>query len=258
MMTEQQNDKRIIQSVERVGAILDYLAEKPKGERLSVMARELGLNKSTAFGLVSSLEALDLVSQNEETGRYSLGVKLLRYGAAYQKNTDMISVASPVLSRLAEEYHETTHMAVRLGNEAAYVGKAESAKSIRIASNVGGTMPLYCTAIGKVLLTAMTEGELQSYLQSVRFVRFTRHTLTDGEALLRELAEVRSQGVAYDRCEREDGLVCIAAPVRDLHGKVVSAISMSMPEDRFQRYQSRDLEKSVLAAAREISHFLGY
>lgn len=252
------SEKRIIQSVERVVSILDYLAEKPRGERLSVMARDLGLNKSTAFGLVSSLEALSLLSQDGETGRYSLGVKLLRYGAAYQKNTDMISVAAPVLTRLAEEYHETTHMAVRLGTEAAYIAKAESAQSIRIASNVGGTMPLYCTAIGKILLTALSEEELRSYLQSVRFVSFTRHTVTDRESLLRELQEVRSKGLAYDCCEREDGLVCIAAPVRDLHGRVTSAISISMPEDRFKRYQSKDLENSVIAAAREISHYLGY
>lgn len=257
-MADKTNEKRIIQSVERVGSILDYLAEKPRGERLSVLARELGLNKSTAFGLVSSLEALDLLNQDEETGRYSLGVKLLRYGAAYQKNTDMISVAAPLLSRLAEEYHETTHMAVRMGNEAAYVAKAESSKSIRIASNVGGTMPLYCTAIGKILLTALSEEDLRAYMQNIRFVRYTRHTVTDGETLLRELQEVRRSGLAYDRCEREEGLVCIAAAVRDLHGRVVSAVSMSMPEDRFERYQARDLEKSVLTTAREISHFLGY
>lgn len=258
MMTENTSEKRIIQSVERVVCILDYLADKPRGEKLSVMARELGLNKSTAFGLVSSLQALDVLSQDEETGRYSLGVKLLRYGAAYQKNTDMISIAAPVLNRLAEEYHETAHMAVRLGEEAAYIAKAESAQSIRIASNVGGTMPLYCTAIGKVLLTAMTEEELRHYLETVCFTSFTRYTVTDRAELLKELQEVREQGFAYDRCEREDGLVCIAAPVRDLHGKVVSAISISMPEDRFNRYQRKDLEKSVAAAARQISHFLGY
>lgn len=256
-MAPQKDGKRVIQSIERAVSILDYLAEKPNGERLTPMSRELGLNKSTAFSLVASLEALDLISQDQDTGRYSLGVRMLQYGLSVQNHMDLVFDAQPCLDSLASLYGETVHMAVLSGNEIIYVAKAESTKTVRMVTQIGGKMPAYCSALGKVLLAALPQDQLVQLVETITFSPYTASTMRTPEALMEELERVRASGYACDREEREVGLFCVSAPVLDAHGECVAAISISLPAGRAAQHDIPKLIVSVQDTAADISCRLG-
>lgn len=257
-MSSDTGDKRVIQSVGRAVAILDYLAEKPSGERLSVISRELGLNKSTAFSLISSLETLRLLRQDEETGKYLLGVRLLQYGYAVEKSMDIISIAQPHLYKLSNEYDETCHMAVLSGCNIVYIGKAESPKTLQMSTRIGAVMPAYCSALGKALLAYLPPNKLYGVLSNVEYKKFTPNTLTSSEDLLDELKHVRIEGCGYDREEREAGLFCVSAPIFNAQKECIAAVSLSVLRAKLESVGIDRIKKSVIDTAHDISKSLGY
>ena len=257
MPANSNGNKRVLQSIERAVAILDYLAEHADGARLSTLSRDLGLNKSTAFGLLSSLEQLGLLQQDTETGAYRLGIRMLQYGLAVQKHMDLVADAKPFLDKLSAQFEETVHMAVLSEGGIVYVAKSESTKSIRMVTQIGAKTPAYCSALGKVLLAALPPEQLRSVVDGISFYPYTPATIRSREELLLELEEVRRSGIAYDREEREPGLFCISAPVKGAHGQCVAAISMSLPAGRVCQHNVEELVRAVRYTAQDISRQLG-
>ena len=136
--------------------------------------------------------------------------------------------------------------------------KIESRYTIRMYSRVGRRMPLYCTAIGKVLLAYAKDDEREAALDGVRLLAMTPNTLTTRAALDAELAQVRAQGFARDNEEREENLHCIGAPIFDYTGAVVAALSVSWPSFRYELTEERGWIDRVKSAAAAISAVLGY
>ena len=251
------SNTRVIQSIERAVSILDYLCAASSGARLTTLSRDLELNKSTAYSLISSLEILGLVRQDEETGRYTLGIRMLQYGLAVQNQINLVFDAQPYLDQLSAAYGETVHMAVLSGNEIVYIAKAESNKNIRMVTQIGGKAPAYCSALGKVMLAALSAEKLAHLLETAELTRYTDTTICTPEALQQELMTVRMRGYAYDREEREPGLFCISAPVLDANGSCVAAISISLPAGRSVQYDITELTGAVQKTAAELSLQLG-
>jgi IclR family KDG regulon transcriptional repressor len=136
--------------------------------------------------------------------------------------------------------------------------KIESRHTIRMFSRVGRRIPLYCTAIGKVLLAFSRGEERESALKGVRQLAFTQKTLTTRAALYAELERIQQQGFALDDEEHEEGIHCIGAPVFDHTGAVVAAISASWPGFRYEREEEGAKVDQVKDAAMRISELLGY
>ncbi len=129
---------------------------------------------------------------------------------------------------------------------------------LRLFAQPGTRHPVYCTGVGKVLLAWEPEEEVRRFLASIPLLRFTPNTLTDPEALIRELRSVRARGYAVDREERERGVRCVAAPVRDSQGRVVAALSVCAPASRLPRCRLPEIARLVQAAAYRISANLGW
>jgi IclR family KDG regulon transcriptional repressor len=174
------------------------------------------------------------------------------------EHIDLINVAQPVAQKLCTKLGETVHMGVLEETQAVYVLKKESSFTIRMYSRVGKSIPLYCTAIGKVLLADMNDGEIDSYLSKVQLKPFTPNTIKDPEALKRELKEVRAIGWASDTEEHEMGTLCIGAPIRDYTGKVVAAMSVSWPLFRFNHEEKELIVNSILTECNNLSMLLGW
>ena len=160
--------------------------------------------------------------------------------------------------KLCNELGETVHMGVLEDKSAVYVLKKESSFTIRMYSRVGKTIPLYCTAIGKVLLSDMSERELQHYLGRVTLKPFTPNTVKDEQALRSELEKIRNQGWASDDEEHEMGTLCIGAPIRDYTGKVIAAMSVSWPLFRFDPEDKKRIIASILTECDNLSKLLGW
>jgi len=247
-----------IQSVARALSIVDALA-KARGElALNEIASRLSLAKSTVHGLVSTLRDFGYIEQSAFTGKYRLGVRFFEIGQIVAQAWEVRTVAAPYINQLLEELSETVHLVVLDKQEVLYIDKRESSRSLRIASQVGMRLPAHCTGVGKVLMAHLSPEERRDLIDKKGLPRFTRNTLTDVEVLEEELARVRTQGFAIDNEEIMDSLRCVAAPIRDQSGRVISAISLSGPLSRMKGERFEKAIKRVRETAEEISACLGY
>ena len=171
---------------------------------------------------------------------------------------DVVSASRPFLEQLSSETSETVHLAVLDGESVVYVDKIDSPHLLRMYSHVGRRAPAYCTGLGKALLSSLTEPELRRIYPQKKLHRFTPNTITEPGRLEAELAEIRQRGVAVDNEEHEVGIVCFAAPVRERSGRVLAAISVSIPKLRFAAADRQRYVHPASLAAQSASERLGW
>jgi DNA-binding IclR family transcriptional regulator len=245
-----------IRSVDRAVTVLEILARRGD-TRVTELASELGVHKSTAFRLLTVLEERGLVEQDRDRGRYRLGFGLVRLAGAVTARMDLMRSGRPVCERLAKELGETVNIAVRQGAYAVNVDQAQGAAAISAYNWVGQLTPLHATSSGKVLLAACGPRERAELLAGA-LARYTPATITARSRLERELRSVVAAGYATTVEEYEPGLNAMAAPIRAAAGGVVAAISASGPAYRFTPERMARLAPVLVAGADEIGHFLGY
>ncbi|MEW6136851.1 MAG: IclR family transcriptional regulator [Thermodesulfobacteriota bacterium] len=223
------------------------------------MAKELGYHKSSIQRLVTTLEAHGFLERTEPPrSRFALGPITLMLGHIASQDIDLRSVARPHLQKLVDVTGETAHLCVVDQSQCYYLDKIDSGKAVRIATYVGQRLHLHCSAVGKTLLSGMTEEEVDRVISDSGLPRFTDTTITDRESLRRELDRIRESGCAYDNEEYEVGLRCVAAPVKDNLDRVVAAISLAGPVQRFTTSEVERFAIYVREAAAKISKRLGH
>lgn len=246
-----------VSSVLKVFGILEALAEQ-KEIGVTELAQKLMMSKSTTYRFVQTMKTLGFVSQEGETDKYRLTLRLFELGAKALEYIDLIELADKEMSRIAELTNETLHLGTLEGDEIIYLHKIDSGYSLRMYSRIGRRNPLYSTAIGKVLLSGYDESEVDEIMAKVRFVKHTANTLENTAALKKVLAEVRKQHYAEDNEEQEVGVRCIAAPVYNRFGHIIAAISISLPVVRFKPEELPYLVDMLHTAGRNVSEQLGF
>jgi DNA-binding IclR family transcriptional regulator len=244
-----------VQSVDRAITILEVLARL--GEvGVTELAAELSVHKSTAFRLVSTLEARGLVEQAGERGKYRLGVGLLRLAGATTARLDVVQEARPICKSLAASTGETVNIAVLSESSALYLDQVAGSSALQPHNWVGQHIPLHATSNGKVLLSSLSAERLDEVLHGLP--AYTELTITKRSALRGELDVVREQGYAVAVDELEVGLTAIAAPIRNAHGDVIASLSVSGPTFRLGEARVKELVPVVQDAADEVSRRLGF
>ena len=251
-MNEQQGTSGVIRTI----MILETLS-RHQSINLESLAKETTLPKATLLRFLSTLVNLGYVYRDPHD-LYSLTLKMFSVGSRGLEHLDLINLASPIAQRLCEELGETVHMGVLEEDSAVYVLKKESSYTIRMYSRVGKTIPLYCTAIGKILLSDMENQEINAYLERTKLKAFTPNTLTTKDQLLAELKDIRTQGRAMDNEEHEMGTLCIGSPIRDHSGKVIAAMSVSWPLFRFEPEQTDRMSQAIREATDHLSRLMGF
>lgn len=252
----------LVQTIERVAIILDIIGQYPNGLSLGDLAHDANLPKGSAHRLLSSLTYFDFVRQDPTTKNYHLGFKLISLGNLLLSQIDLRSEARPYLLDLAESVKETVHLVILDQQEALYIDKVESGgqpPGLRMVSMLGSRMPAHCTAVGKVLLSALPEEELEKLVGDKGLTKQTEKTITDFGKLKTHLQRVRTNGYAFDQEENEVGIRCVAAPIRDQLGEVIAAISISVPVSRIKAHVLRkELKNQIVETALRISRKIGY
>jgi len=244
-----------VQSVDRAVTILEVLARH--GEMgVTEVAGELGVHKSTAFRLMSTLEGRGLVEQTAERGKYQLGVGLLRLAGATTARLDVVQEARPICKALAAATGETVNVAVLSESSAFYLDQIAGSSALQPHNWVGQHIPLHATSNGKVLLSGLPVDRLDEVLHSLP--AYTGLTITKRSALRRELDTVREQGYAVAVDELEVGLTAVAAPIRNAHSDVIASLSVSGPTFRLGVDKLDDVVPQLQQAAEEVSHRLGW
>lgn len=245
-------DARPVRALDRGLLLLEVLSEA-RELPLSEVARRLHLPFSTTFRLLETLRRRGFVAQSSETGLYRLGIRAFEVGSTFLAQGQLRDVAHPIMDALVNELNETVNLAIQDGAEAVYIHRIESRLLVRKFTQLGGRTPLYCTGVGKVLLAWRPPEEAMALLGQSPLEPLTKHTMTDPQALLEELKRVRARGYAIDNEEREVGVRCVAAPVRDGKGRVIAALSLSAPASRLPRARVEKIAERVMAAADRIS-----
>lgn len=242
----------MVQTVRKVADILDlFSAEKPEWG-VSEVARELRIPKSTAHALMDSLAEQRLL-QRTDKGRYQLGWRLFELGQTLLDTTQIRIAARAVMQDLVDRLGETVHLATLDGIQAVYIERLPRVPGGRgIAARKGDRRPAYRSAVGKVLLAHREWEGITPLLRHQGLYATTENTITKLETLHEELQETRRRGYGYDVEETALTVCCIAAPIFNDRNKVIAAVSLVVPLDRFKAY-GNSYHGAVMEAARRIS-----
>ena len=224
---------------------------------LADLAARTGIPRATAFRLLSTLEQSGFLAK--EHGAYQLGIKCFVLGNIVAGGLDLRETAHPHLAALRDATRETTQLAILDHWQVVYLERMLSPLPVGfMRSRAGAILPAYCTALGKTLLAFRPDADVAAWAGSQKFAALTPRTITSAKRLLRELRAIRERGYGLDEEEREKGVCCVAAPVRNHSGQVVAAISVAGPSQRMPRVLAgSDVAEAVVAAAAAISIDLG-
>lgn len=208
--------------------LLSAIVEDAGATPLSVLAERAGLPISTAYRFVSSLERQGLVVRVSR-GRYLPGLAIHSLSGAFDPRTVIARASRPFIRKLARSVHMTVHLGVLDSDMVTYIVK-ECGGRESLFTREGMQLEAYCTAVGKVLLAALSKAEREAYLRSGPFISLTPNTITDPDLLRAELESVGEKGYAIDDSEISGNLNCAAVPIRSGRGRVVAALSLSLPQ----------------------------
>jgi DNA-binding IclR family transcriptional regulator len=248
-----------IRVLDRAIGLLSLLSEG-QPQNLTELSAHLGIGSSSTYRLLATLASHGYIEHDRAAGGYRLGLACLELSRAYLEGSDVRRVALPVLEGLRDASSETVHLGILDQMEVVYIEKLQGLHAIGLmSSRVGGRSPAYCTGLGKVLLAHLDPALVRTHFSHNGLQRFTDNTITDLESLMKHLTAIRDQGYAIDNAEHEPEVRCVAAPVFDLRGAAIAAISVSGPEARLDPYGGeRPLIEATVQASKDISRRLGH
>jgi len=246
-----------VQSLVRALGILNELAKTAGGMSLTRIAESVGLAPSTVHRLLTTLQQERYVRFDPERRLWSVGVQTFVAGSAFLKTRDLVGVARPYMRALMEECRETVNLAVEDDQEAMYVYQIERPQVVAAPARPGARVPLHCSGVGKALLAAKTDGEVDKLLPEDRMRRLTANTIVSRSALRQDIASTRERGFAIDDQEHAVGLRCVAALVFDELREPIAAISISGPTARISEANIQRLGELAREKAEKITAKLG-
>jgi len=238
---------RQVAAVQRAIAVLDELAAARAELGTNEIARRTGVNVSTISRILATLTSGGLVEHIAVTGRYRLGVGVIRLASAAGERLDIRSLARPHLAELATRTQETATLSVPGGHEAITLDYVQSPLSVRSVAEVGRASAAHATAVGKVYLAhggIVPDGPLAA---------FTERTIVDHDVLQTEVARVRERGWGQALGEREEDLNAVAVPVLDPAGQLVAILGVQGPAVRFSPRVMRTAVELLMERAGQIS-----
>ncbi len=251
-----ENEK--LQTIDRLIQIMDCFTIDQNEFGVREVSRLTGLSPSACGRLMQALRNQGMLIQHEDSKAYSIGPKSLRWAEVYTTNLDIRNVALPVINELLIETKETISLYILDGDDRLCVERMESAQNVRIVARIGRRLPLYAGSAGKLLLAFLPEKRQEEILSRTKLQPFTVKTISDINKLREELKIIRKQGYAFSDGEWVEDAAGIAAPIFDIKGDIIAALTVSGPSFRFTKEKIAFHKINVLRAAEEISKDLGY
>jgi len=238
----------------RLFSLLEVIAEKDQFFSLQSLVEETGLPKPTLHRMLQQLESAGMLQRDGDGRQYSTGVRLRRLAENLLLNNTMHGARHIVLRQLVEEAGESGNITAFSGSEVVYLDRVETAAPLRFYLHPGSRVPVHASATGKLFLAQMSPLQRRRLLAHVPLERFTANTITDFEALEREVETVKRNGYALDNEEFLPGLLCVAVlvPVNGGHsnmGVAIQAPIMRLTPDKALHFLPA-LQRAAQALAR--------
>jgi DNA-binding IclR family transcriptional regulator len=237
-------------------SVLEFFARVGEAAASDTVAT-LGISRSATYRILETLQRRGYLEINPASEKLRLGMRTAELGMAAVSGIDAVRLAPPYLRGLVEKTLETVFLAVMDSGTMVYVYKEEGPQAVKMSSRLGSRRPLYCTALGKAYMSALSDEARRALISKLDLRRFTANTITDAAALEAEVLATKERGYGVDRIEVEEGVACFGAPVRDHAGLPVAAISVAGPADRILPREG-EVGPLVAETALEISRRLGY
>ena len=246
-----------VQSLGRAFAILEEVARHREGIGLADLSKLVDLHNSTTFHLAKTMVSLGYLRQEKDSKRYRVGRPLFALAASALDEIEMVNVATPVLEELSRETGESGHFAVRMGDAVVVIARTSGPGAFQLTDRVGVVRPAHCTALGKIILASLRPDQLKRFLERVDMKPSTAKSITEIPVLLREIAEIKRSGIAFDDGEFNPEVRCVAVPVTDFTGQTIGAIGISGPIWRLSNQALHSSAQIVQAAANRLSAEFG-
>ena len=244
-----------VQSFARGLKVIRSFSARAPRQTLSEVAAATGLTRAGARRILLTLQTLGYVASDGKL--FALTPRILDLGFAYLSSMPIWNRAEPVMEDLVREVQESCSAAVLDATDIVYVLRVPTQKIMRITLGVGSRLPAWCTSMGRLLLSDLPEDELQARLAASTIEAFTKHTLTEREAITARVQQARKQGWCVVNQELEEGLISIAAPITDRAGRMVAALNISGQANRTSaKVMQESMLPALLAASRQISGLL--
>ena len=242
-----------VQSLGRAFAILEEVARHREGIGLAELSKLVGLHNSTTFHLAKTMVSLGYLRQEKDSKRYRIGRPLFALAASALDEIEMVNVATPILEELSRTTGESAHFAVRMGDAVVVIARTSGPGAFQLTDRVGVVRPAHCTALGKIILASLRPDQLTRFLERADMKPSTDKSITDVAVLLREIAEIKRTGIAFDDGEFNPEVRCVAVPVSDFTGQVVGALGISGPIWRLSNQALHNSAQIVQTAANRLS-----
>lgn len=240
-----------VKSLYKALRVLDCFTVNQPELGITEISGMLGLYKSNVHNIVDTFVKAGYLEQNPENEKYKLGMKILELGHVISSNMNLRKMILPYMQELADLTGETVYLGIPNEGEVIYLESSSPKHQLSTRSMLGVKAPLYCTGIGKAMLSFLPEETVRSIIAK-GLKKFTDHTITEPDRLLKEIAEIRARGYSIDNMEHEFGIKCVGMPILNKKKQVVAGISMSGPSLRYDD----DKIKEYAARLQEIVHAL--
>jgi DNA-binding IclR family transcriptional regulator len=241
----------------KVFAVLETVASVPRPLTVSELAVLLGVPKPTMHRIVRQLDAEGLLQREPHTRAYGPGPRLLSFAMDAMRSSMRFGPRHAVLEVLSAEVGETCNFGMIAGSAVVYLDRVEASWPFGLKFEAGSRVPLHCTSMGKLLLSALPRRRRDALISASALSRYTENTITDAGKLRRELDEIRKRGFSVDNQEFLAGVVCLAVPVSDKKGAVCAAIAISAPEARMSAAEAIEHLPALKSAAEDMAAQIG-
>jgi DNA-binding IclR family transcriptional regulator len=253
------SERYLVPALIRGLTVLQELSGERRRLSLSEVAAALEVTRSSAYRLLFTLCHLGFVVLDTETKTYALGSQVLRLGYGYLASRDLVEVAMPYLMRLRDRTGWSAHLGELHGRDVVYLARVATRRSIASTVHVGARLPARSTTMGRVLLSGLSDHEVHELYRDDPVAAADGHASPTLLGLLDQLARDRAKGVVVQKSGYEPGVDSIAAPVRDMTGRIIAAINISVVALLTSDAElNGPLRSEVLAAAEAISRDLGH
>lgn len=250
------NDNNV-QSIDRAFDIIEVLSEENNGLGVTEIANRIGLHKSTAHRIITTMANRGYLNKNE-SGNYQIGLKLIESVSCYINSLELQTEARPYIAKITGELGLTSHLGVLDGDQVVYIEKMDVFSNVRMYSQIGLHVHSYSCSLGKCLLSNYSAADLKKIMCNCSFTRFTDKTISSLDELIVDLDLVRKRGWSIDDEESEVGHRCVGAPIYDYRGDIIAAISASGPTSILTEVRIESVAAYLKEQAMEISKSMGY
>ncbi|NCC65538.1 MAG: IclR family transcriptional regulator [Spirochaetia bacterium] len=245
-----------VQSVDRTFDILELVANHEGPLTLSQISDGIDLPKSTVHRLLKVLKDRNYIEKNGV--EYRLGLAFIALCSGLLGSLELRTEARVYMKALAQKTNQVVFLAIRQDAEIVYIDKLQKRNDIRDYCFIGQRRPLYCTALGKSLLSGLSDAQIISLIDPRTMISHTEHTITDLESLICDIQKCRERGYSLDDEEVELGMRCVAAPIKDYRNEVIAAVSTSWDLDSYTTDVTEQNSTFVREAAYAISKRMGF